>query len=95
MTAPSEADIEQQKDNEQRHGVKHVLHILMERSDKPLTAAELWEKAEGEGVKSKRFMKQMLQQMKKSGHVMTRPGHDGFVYSVCSKTSLKDDVREM
>jgi hypothetical protein len=31
----------------------------------------MWTLAEDQGLKSKRFMKQMLQQMKKRGHIKT------------------------
>jgi hypothetical protein len=54
-------------------GVKTTLHRLLATAEKPLTSAEIWSLAETEGLKSKRFMKQMLQQMKKNGHIKTVP----------------------
>jgi len=51
--------------------VKGTLHRLLTTAEKPLTSAEMWTLAEEQGLKSKRFMKQMLQQMKKRGHIKT------------------------
>jgi hypothetical protein len=52
-------------------GAKSKLHRLLVAADKPLTAAEVWARAQEEGLRSKRFTKQMLQQMKGRGHVQT------------------------
>lgn len=54
-------------------GVKAKLHRLLVSAEKPLTSAEVWALAEPEGVKSKRFMKQMLAQMRKRQHVKAVP----------------------
>jgi len=58
-------------------GPKTTLNRLLETAEKPLTSAELWALAETKGLKSKRFMKQMLQQMRKRGHVKTIPMSTG------------------
>ena len=54
-------------------GAKTVLHRLLTAADRPLTSAEVWSLAGEEGLKSKRFAKQMLQQMRQRGHVKTVP----------------------
>lgn len=51
--------------------MKGTLHRLLTTAEKPLSSAEMWSLAEEQGLKSKRFMKQMLQQMKKNGHIKT------------------------
>ena len=45
----------------------------MVTADKPLTAAEVWARAQEEGLKSKTFTKRMLKQMRERGHVETVP----------------------
>lgn len=52
-------------------GPKGVLRSLL--SEGPRTAEELWEHAEKEGLKSKRFMKTLLQQMRQNGEISTSP----------------------
>lgn len=52
-------------------GVKSRLKQILAGAENPMTVAEVWENAEEQGVKSKRHMKQMLQQMKKAGGVKT------------------------
>ena len=54
-------------------GAKSTLHRLLSSADRPLTSAEVWSIAESEGLKSKRFMKQMLSQMRQRGHIRTVP----------------------
>uniref|UniRef100_A0A1D2A2L8 Uncharacterized protein n=1 Tax=Auxenochlorella protothecoides TaxID=3075 RepID=A0A1D2A2L8_AUXPR len=54
-------------------GVKKILQRHLGQADRPLTSAELWSLTEPEGVKSKRHMKQMLQQMRKTQVVATKP----------------------
>lgn len=54
-------------------GAKSTLHRLLSSADRPLTSAEVWSRAESEGLKSKRFMKQMLAQMRQRGHIRTVP----------------------
>eukprot|EP00887_Chlorella_sp_A99_P002459 scaffold10.g2459.t1 len=54
-------------------GVKATLLRLLRGADEPLTSAELWQRAEPEGLKSKRHMKQMLAQLKKGKQLVTRP----------------------
>ena len=56
-----------------KEGAKTTLHRLLSTADKPLASAEVWALAEPEGLKSKRFMKQMLKQMRVRGHVETVP----------------------
>lgn len=63
---PSSAEVGQ--------GVKAKLYEVFSENPRPLSAAELWEIAEGKGVKSKRHMKLMLQDLRKRGWVITKPG---------------------
>lgn len=58
--------------SEPSQGVKATLFRLL-GSSVPLTSAELWEQAETEGVKSKRHMKLMLNDLRKRGWVATQP----------------------
>ena len=51
---------------------KTVLRELIAEGP-PRTAGELWAEAEKRGIKSKRFMKTMLKQMRERGEVRTRP----------------------
>jgi uncharacterized protein (DUF2267 family) len=70
-------------------GPKTVLRELIAQGP-PRTAGELWVEAEKRGMKSKRFMKRMLKQMRDRGEVQTKPpvvrdgGHhvrNSFLYS--------------
>ncbi|EIE26010.1 hypothetical protein COCSUDRAFT_52651 [Coccomyxa subellipsoidea C-169] len=72
---------------EYRTGAKSVLFTILKNADEPLTTAEIWEAAENEGLKSKRFMKQMLLNMKKARHITARPSGKGnhFGYILPSK----------
>lgn len=54
-------------------GPKSILHRVLNTADRPLTSSEVWQIVEEEGLKSKRFMKQMLHQMKKGGYIKTVP----------------------
>lgn len=73
-------------------GTKSVLRSLL--ADGPRTSKELWDHAEQHGVKSKRFMKMMLKQMRQRGEISTSPpkrgseneAHHGFLNFVYSKT---------
>ncbi len=51
---------------------KTVLRELM-AGGPPRTAGELWVEAEKRGIKSKRFMKTMLKQMRERGEVQAKP----------------------
>ncbi|KAK9915858.1 hypothetical protein WJX75_005350 [Coccomyxa subellipsoidea] len=62
---------------EDRTGAKSVLFGILKKADEPLTTAEIWEAAETEGLKSKRFMKQMLLHMKKARHIKSKPSGKG------------------
>lgn len=72
-------------------GPKAVIRRLLIDSGRPMTSDELWEKAEKEGIKSKRFMKMMLSQMRSRGAVKTSPKveagskSDNFVYKLVSE----------
>lgn len=57
--------------DEGQMGPKAVLRSLL--SNGPLTSEELWEHAQQNGLKSKRFMKKMLQQMRQNGEISTSP----------------------
>lgn len=69
---------------------KTVLRELLAEGP-PRTAGELWVEAEKRGMKSKRFMKMMLKQMRERGEVQARPpgveqrtgvhGHVNFLFS--------------
>lgn len=72
-TTTDNGDKEDSAESKRTDGPKFKLASLLDRADKPLTSAELWEQASNEGIKSKRFMKQMLQQLKQSGRIKTRP----------------------
>ena len=72
-------------------GPKTVLRELISEGP-PRTAGELWAEAEKRGLKSKRFMKMMLKQMRDRGEVVTRPpsrssegghhhAHQSFLYA--------------
>jgi hypothetical protein len=68
-------------------GAKTTLHRLLAGADRPLTSTEVWAAAAGQGLKSKRFVKQMLVQMKRVGHVKATPlgaakKHQPFGYSL-------------
>jgi hypothetical protein len=67
-------------------GPKAVLRELVAEGP-PMTAGELWIQAEKRGLKSKRFMKEMLKQMRQRGEVVTSPppskehhGQQSFLY---------------
>ena len=58
--------------NDEDHvGPKEVLRNLL--SEGPRTSEELWQHAEQQGLKSKRFMKKLLQQMCQNGEISTSP----------------------
>ena len=69
---------------------KTVLRELLAEGP-PRTAGELWVEAEKRGMKSKRFMKMMLKQMRERGEVQARPpgveqrtgvhGHINYLFS--------------
>lgn len=68
-------------DAEQRP--KALLRGTLTQAEGPLTAAEIWELVEPQGMKSKRFMKTMLKQMRDRGEVKTKPSdgsNNSFVY---------------
>lgn len=58
---------------ESGEGPKAVLGNLLSQANKPLTSGEIWESVENKGFKSKRYMKQMLKQMRLKGHINTKP----------------------
>lgn len=82
--------------NDEDHtGPKELLRSLL--SEGPRTSDELWQHAEQRGLKSRRFMKKMLQQMRQNGEISTNPrksesgtqtyhGHHGSLNFVYSKT---------
>ncbi|BDA44271.1 hypothetical protein COCOBI_05-4550 [Coccomyxa sp. Obi] len=72
---------------EDRTGAKSVLFGILKDASEPLTTAELWAAAEVEGIKSKRFMKQMLLHMKKARYIKSKPSGKGnhFGYIIPSK----------
>ena len=53
-------------------GVLSKLWKILGEADTPLTADQIWELAEKEGVRSKTHMKLMLSQMKQRGNVSTK-----------------------
>lgn len=53
--------------------MKSKIKGILQQAENPLTASEIWTQAEQQSVKSKRHMKQMLQQMRKDGQVKTIP----------------------
>ncbi|KAI8104091.1 hypothetical protein M9435_006617 [Picochlorum sp. BPE23] len=62
---------------------KALLRGTLTQAESPLTAAEIWELVEPQGMKSKRFMKTMLKQMRERGEVKTKPSdgsNNSFVY---------------
>lgn len=62
---------------------KTLLRGALTQAESPLTAAEIWELVEPQGMKSKRFMKTMLKQMRERGEVKTKPSdgsNNSFVY---------------
>jgi hypothetical protein len=68
-------------------GPKSTLRLILAEADtqQGLTAEQLWELAQTRGLKSKRFMKMMLKQMRSKGEILTGPNvkaSDGFVYSL-------------
>ena len=74
---------------------KAVLRDLLAQGP-PRTADALWVEAEKRGLKSKRFMKMMLKQMRERGEVETRAGrtgetsgkaHESYTYAVRTPTS--------
>lgn len=73
-----------------KKGPKSTLRLILAEADtqQGLTAAQLWELAQQRGLKSKRFMKMMLKQMRGKGEISTGPNakaSDGFVYSLVRK----------
>lgn len=72
---------------EDRIGAKSVLFGILKGASEPLTTAEIWAAAEAEGIKSKRFMKQMLLHMKKARYIKSKPSGKGnhFGYILPSK----------
>jgi hypothetical protein len=71
-------------------GPKAVLRNILTGAKRPLTAAEVWAPAEENGLKSKRFMKQMLKQMRLAGQIRTVPlgggkKHRSFGYTILGK----------
>ncbi|PRW39143.1 hypothetical protein C2E21_6963 [Chlorella sorokiniana] len=57
----------------ERQGAKSKLFKILSGSNEPLTSAQIWEAAEPLGLKSKRFTKQMLVQLRKAGYVQAKP----------------------
>lgn len=55
---------------QERIGAKAVLRGIL--GEEPLTKTQVWEQAEAQGLKSKRFIKQMLNQLRKAGEVKTK-----------------------
>ncbi len=72
---------------------KTVLRKLLAEGP-PRTAGDLWVEAERRGMKSKRFMKTMLKQMRERGEVQARPSgvelrggaHQSFLYSAVGQS---------
>lgn len=62
-----------EEEKKMTEGVKSILHRLLAEAQEPLNSDELWNLAEKEGLRSKTFMKKMCQQMRKRGHIKTRP----------------------
>ena len=60
-----------------RIGAKNILHNLLAEANEPLNSDELWALAETKGLRSKTFMKRMCEQMRKKGHIRTRPMGEG------------------
>jgi hypothetical protein len=54
-------------------GVKSKIFEIL-TDTKPMTSAEIWAEAEKKGVRSKRHMKMMLQDLRQRGWVVTKPG---------------------
>ncbi|KAK9808818.1 hypothetical protein WJX72_004213 [[Myrmecia] bisecta] len=54
-------------------GPKSKLYRILQTLKAPTSSQQIWELAEKEGLKSKRFTKEMLAQMKKGGWVATKP----------------------
>lgn len=50
-----------------------MLGSLLMQANKPLTSGEIWATVEDKGFKSKRYMKQLLKQMRLKGHISTKP----------------------
>lgn len=77
-------------------GPKAVLRNILSGTESPLTAAEIWAGAEVQGLKSKRFMKQMLKQMRLAGQIRTVPlgggkKHRSFGYTMQGKEPLASE----
>lgn len=54
-------------------GVKATLFKLLAPVKDPITAEDLWQLAQGEGLKSKRFMKDILDDLRKRGKITSKP----------------------
>ncbi|KAI7837874.1 hypothetical protein COHA_008361 [Chlorella ohadii] len=57
----------------ERQGAKAKLFEVLSGSNELLTSTQIWEAAEPLGLKSKRFTKQMLVQLRNAGYVQTKP----------------------
>lgn len=77
-------------------GPKTTLQSILQAHDVPLSSAQVWEVAEQEGLRSKRFTKQLLQQMKQSGLVKTKhlSGKKSKTYGYILSSKLKGDTAE-
>ncbi|KDD76728.1 hypothetical protein H632_c125p1 [Helicosporidium sp. ATCC 50920] len=95
LTASDEAEIEKA---EARVGAKTVItRLLHDNQGELLTSDQLWQLAEPEGIKSKRFMKMMLQELKSRGRVHTRPVQSAkrtkkFGYKIAEPKVLKAEA---